>query len=126
MYSQGFLENSGDDRGVNLEYITEPTEILATLTKSKDFGTSVGINATALGTGFIVTAVDDIQLDEQGDINILLKAYDMTGHFLEVTRIKLAHIKGVIEFTSSFENPFVKKFEQSQMNLEGNDVSNVA
>ena len=62
MYSQGFLGNSSDDRPVNPEYITAPNEILTTLTKSKDFGTTVGINATALGTGFIVTAVDDIQL----------------------------------------------------------------
>ncbi len=126
MYSQGFLENTGDDRGVNLEYITERNEILATLTKSKDFGTSVGINAAALGTGFIVTAVDDIQLDEQGDINILLKAYDMTGHFLEVTQIKLAHIRGVIEFSSSFENPFIRKFEKSKMSLNAGNASNVA
>ena len=93
-------------QNLNMELVSDPGEILNILTESKAHGTAVGINAPALGSEIYVTAVEDVVIDE--DITIVLKSYDTTGYMLETNKLKLAEIKSVYPFKSSFENPYMR------------------
>lgn len=91
---------------VNLEFFYDRNLILNILTDSKEQGTAVGINCSALGAGTFITAVEDIMLED--DMLIVFKPYDANGHMLERNKIKLQEIDSVLPFNSIFQNPFFK------------------
>jgi hypothetical protein len=89
-----------------LEFVSDRSFILNILTKSKDNGTVVGINAPCLGSGTFISVVDDIILVD--DIIIVLKPFDASGHMLDTNKIRLSDVTSVLPFNSVFENPFHK------------------
>lgn len=93
-----------------IQCISDRKQMLAILTQSKEKGTTVGINASVLGGGIYVSAVEDLILEE--DIIIVLKSYDITGYVLEINRVKLSEIRIVYPFTAAFENPYLKNFNR--------------
>lgn len=93
---------------LDLEFITEPSDILSYLRNSKTNGTVVGISAPILGNGIFLTAVDDIK-EHDGDSSIILKGYDITGYILERNRIRLSDIRAICPFQSTFKNPYLKE-----------------
>jgi hypothetical protein len=99
---------------LDLEFISEPQQILSQLSESKTKGTVVGISAPVLGNGIFLTAVDDIR--EQGsDFSITLKGYDITGYILERNRIRLSDIRAVCPFKSTFKNPYLKELSNERI-----------
>jgi hypothetical protein len=94
------------------ELVSDPGEILNVLTESKTHGTAVGINAPVLGKEIVITAVEDILIDES--VTVVLKNYDITGYMLETNKLKLGDIRSVCPFKSSFENPFMKTLKHSK------------
>lgn len=92
-----------------LEFISDPQKVLGILSLSKERGTVVGINAPILGRGTHLTAVDQISFGDE--IEIILKPYDATGHILDRNRLKLSDIHSVLPFTSVFQNPFIRSFQ---------------
>ena len=89
---------------LELEFIKNRKSIYRELAVSKEAGTVVGINAPALGDGMFITAVDDIYSTEAGDV-VLLKPYDMTGHFLPRTQLSLSEIRSVCPLKTPYRNP---------------------
>lgn len=96
---------------INFDFITDSKHILEALTYSMLNGNAVGINSPALGTGIHITAVEKIlnnnDFFDQCEIIIVLKGYDVTGHFFERNVIKLYEIKSVWPLRSAFVNPFL-------------------
>jgi len=97
---------------LNTELVSDPGEMLNVLTESKAHGTAVGINAPALAREIVITAVEDILIDES--ITVVLKNYDITGYMLETNKLKLGDILSVCPFKSSFENPFMKTLKHGK------------
>lgn len=89
------------------EFVSDPGDMLHCLVQSKEHGTAVGVLSPLLGNGIVVTAVEDIIVDE--DITIVLKNYDKTGYMLETNKLKLEEIKSVWPFKSPFENPWLRE-----------------
>jgi hypothetical protein len=99
---------------IQQDFITQPSEILGILTRSKERKLAVGINSRLLGRGAYITAVEDILLQEE--VIVVLKAFDASGHMLSATRLPLSEISSVLVFHSTFENPYYKstQFTPSQ------------
>jgi hypothetical protein len=97
---------------LSMELVTDPAEILNVLADGKVNGTAVGINSPLLGSEIVVTAVEDIIIDE--DFTIVLKYYDTSGYMLETNKLRLADIRSVYAFKSPFENPYMRTIRQSK------------
>ena len=93
---------------VDKEFITSSDTILQELLHSKLNGNMIGISSPVLGTGMFITAIEDILLEGKRSI-IILKRYDITGHFLATNKVLLNKITAVCPFQSKFENPFLAK-----------------
>jgi hypothetical protein len=101
-------------KGACVEFITEQNKILDALTHSKAHGTAVAITSPALGAGYYITAVCDIFLgEEDGDILIALKPYDITGYIFPRNKVYLFEIQSVCPFKSTFENPYFKSINNT-------------
>lgn len=94
------------------DLVSDPGEMLAILTESKERGTAVGIYAPVLGAQIFVTAVEDIIFTEE--ITIVIKSYDTTGYILETNKLKLAEIASVCPFKSAFENPYMRTIKSGK------------
>jgi hypothetical protein len=96
---------------VRFDFIKETKAILEVLINSMENGNAVGISCPALGTGIYITAVEKIlnnnDFFDQCEITVVLKGYDITGHFFEKNMIKLYEIKSVWPLKSPFKNPFL-------------------
>jgi hypothetical protein len=88
-------------------------EILKILINSKEVGNTVGVSSISLGAGFVITAVDDIIL-EDGETIILLKPFDVTGFVLPTNRLKLQEITAACRLTSEYQNPVLKNFDKTK------------
>jgi len=99
-------------RGLSMELVTDPGQMLDILNESKEQGTAVGIFASILGQEIFVTAVADILIDKE--ITVVLKNYDITGYMLETNKLRLSEIKSICPFKSSFENPYMKSTKHSK------------
>ena len=97
---------------LSTELVSGRGEMLDILAESKANGTAVGINAPILGSEIIVTAVEDIIIDQ--DVTILLKNYDITGYMLETNKLKLGEIRSVCAFKSPFGNPYMRTIKQGK------------
>lgn len=93
---------------VDKEFITSSDTILQELVHSKINGNMIGISSPVLGAGMFITAIEDILLEGKRSI-IVLKRYDITGHFLATNKVLLDKITAVCPFKSKFENPFLAK-----------------
>lgn len=93
---------------VDKEFITSSDTILQELLHSKLNGNMIGISSPVLGAGMFITAIEDILLEGKLSV-IVLKRYDITGHFLTTNKLLLNKITAVCPFTSKFENPFLAK-----------------
>ena len=93
------------------DFVRDTGEMLEILNNSMENGFAVGINSPVLGTGIHVTGVDKIlnynDFFDQCEIVIVLKPYDITGHFFEKNVIHLYEIKSVWPLRSEFKNPFL-------------------
>lgn len=94
------------------ELVSDPGEMLTILAESKTNGTAVGINAPLLGNEIVVTAVEDIIIDE--DVTVVLKNYDITGYMLETNKMRLGEIVSVCPFTSPFGNPYMRTLKHGK------------
>jgi hypothetical protein len=99
-------KNGAVMNSIQQDFITQPSEILGVLTRSKERKIAVGVNSRLLGPGTYITAVEDILLHDE--IVIVLKPYDASGHMLSITRLPLSEITSVLAFNSTFENPYYK------------------
>jgi hypothetical protein len=93
---------------VDKEFITTPDALFLELVESKLQGNVIGISSPLLGAGMFVTAVEDILLEGKKSI-IILKSYDINGHFLSTNRLPLEKIIAVCPFKSKFLNPFLTR-----------------
>lgn len=92
---------------------TDKAEILRVLMGSKENGTSIGVQSPALGDGFIVTAVEDIILDE-AETTIVFKPFDATGFTLPTNKLPLADIHSACPLASEFPNPVLRNIEKDK------------
>lgn len=97
----------------NWNFVNTSEEILAVLVNSRENGSSVGICCPVLGSDVLITAVENIIL-EDGQTIIALKHYDQSGYILPLARINLLEIKAVCPFTSVFKNPFLDNLEKDK------------
>lgn len=104
---------------VDKEFITTSDVILLELINSKLHGNVIGISSPLLGAGMFMTAVEDILLEGKRSI-IVLKRYDVNGHFLSTNKLSLEKITAVCPFKSKFENPFLPKIA-SDRNIVSTD-----
>jgi hypothetical protein len=95
-------------QNIELAFLSEPDQVLATLMESMTEGSVVGISAPILGNGVFLTAVDNI-IKTENDTTIVLKGYDITGYILERNKIRLGEIRAVFPFKSKFKNPYLKE-----------------
>jgi hypothetical protein len=95
-------------------FITHPDQILEALIESHKSNTTIGIEAPGIFKGILVTGIENIVLNFDGDPVILLRKYDSNGYFLDRDRLKLSEIESVCPFTSSFENPFLRSLGSSR------------
>jgi hypothetical protein len=93
---------------VDKEFITTPDALFLELVESKLQGNVIGISSPLLGAGMFVTAVEDILLEGKKSI-IILKSYDINGHFLSTNKLPLEKIIAVCPFKSKFLNPFLTR-----------------
>jgi hypothetical protein len=95
---------------IKFDFVKGSKPMLDILLNSMAHGNAVGISSPALGTGIYITAVEKIlnnnDIFDQSEIVIVLKGYDITGHFFERNAIKLSEIKSVWPLKSPFKNPF--------------------
>jgi hypothetical protein len=92
---------------------TETQEILRILLESKESGKSIGICSPLTGDGFVITAVEDIILEE-GETTIIIKPYDVTGFMLPVYKIRLTDINAACPLKSQFGNPLLKNLQKDK------------
>jgi hypothetical protein len=98
----------------NPDIITNEKAILEALINAKENGTMIGIHAPVLGTGTYITGVVDLATNDY-DTLVFTKGYDITGHFLDKSSLKLSEIRSVIPFTSIFINPFLRKSQDKSL-----------
>ena len=94
---------------VEKELVTEEKRILEILLASKLHEYVVGIHSEQLGSELCLTQVEDIIIPEGQTPIVILKGYDISGHFLDRNKINLESITSVYPFSSKFENPFIPK-----------------
>lgn len=99
-----------------LNFLSEPSDILKALLNSKEEGTSIGIKANDFGTDPIVTAVEDI-IFQDGQTLIVLKHYDSSGYILPSYKINLLNVSAVYPFASPFKNPILNYLEKEPPRL---------
>jgi hypothetical protein len=96
-------------KGVGGDFVTDARQIVEILGQSKINGTAVALTSPAWGSGFFITAVQDIFLgEEDGDVLIVFKPYDITGYIFPRNKLYLWEIQSVCAFKSAFENPYIK------------------
>jgi len=100
----------------NVEFVTNPIDILSMITASKEGGLLIGIHSLKLGPYTCLTAVREIILDDE--IQIVLFPYDINGHIIGYPTLCLSDIQSVIPFSSKFVNPLLKEINESQINFE--------
>jgi hypothetical protein len=96
-----------------LNFLSEPSDILKALLNSKEEGTSIGIKANDFGLDPIITAVENI-IFEEGQTLIVLKHYDQSGYILPSYKINLLNITAVYPFASPFKNPILSNLEKDK------------
>ena len=89
----------------NLNYLSEPEEILKELEHSKSHGNVVGIFALSIGPNMIMTAVDEI-IDIKNDKLIVLKETDLLGIKVPEEQIMLSEIVRIHPFRTQYNDPF--------------------
>lgn len=104
---------------VEFDFVKDSARMLEILRTSMLTGSAVGIQCPALGTGIYITAVDKIlnhsDFFDQCEIVIVLKAYDITGHFFEKNVVKFYEIKSVWPLKSEFRNPFLDGCQKTRL-----------
>jgi hypothetical protein len=93
---------------ITLNVINAKDEILKALLESKESNSIIGIKAAPLGPGTYMTNVVNLIIDGNYNTTIVLRGYDMTGYFFDTSTVHLEEIEGVIPFSASFENPFLR------------------
>jgi hypothetical protein len=96
-----------------LDLANNAHDVLKILVASKENGNTVGIRSASLGEGFLITAVEDIIL-EDGETYICLKPFDITGFILPTNRLKLTEIEAACPLISEFQNPVLRNFEKEK------------
>jgi hypothetical protein len=96
-----------------LNFLSEPSDILKALFNSKEEGTSIGIRADDFGIDPIITAVENI-IFEEGQTLIVLKHYDTSGYILPSYKVNLLNITAVYPFASAFKNPILNNLEKEK------------
>jgi hypothetical protein len=94
-------------------FVNAKAEMLSILIGSKQHGIAVGIIAPAFGHDIMITAVEDIILEE-GKTIIVLKQYDRSGYMLPSSRIALEDLTSICPFSSEFRNPYLDNFEKDR------------
>jgi hypothetical protein len=89
--------------------VTEPKEIFQALLKSRNTGAVIGIRSSPLGSITYLTGVDDIWVDNTGNISIILKPCDISGYAFPIREIDLDKISSVIPFSTRFQSLWVEK-----------------
>ncbi len=97
----------------NLNFVTEGSEILNLLQRSKDGGTCIAIKALRLGTDIVVTAVEEL-LKEGDRHKVILKHYDTSGYILATNKLYLHEIEAVCPFSTLFPNPIKDQVEKDR------------
>jgi hypothetical protein len=87
--------------------------ILKVVVNSKENGNTIGVKSSALGEGFLITAVEDIIL-EDGETYILFKPFDVTGFILPTNKLRLAEIDAACPLISEFQNPVLRNIEKDK------------
>ncbi len=90
-----------------------PQDILKRLVEAKEKGSSIGVLSSVLGESYVVTAVDDIILEDGGTL-IVFKPYDNAGAMLSRNRLSLAEIEAVCPLASEFRDPVLKNIEKGK------------
>jgi hypothetical protein len=94
-------------------FVSAKAEMLGILVNSKQHGSAVGIIAPVFGDDILITAVEDIILEE-GKTVIILKQYDRSGYMLPSSRITLEDMTSICPFSSEFRNPYLDNFEKDR------------
>jgi hypothetical protein len=102
-------ENAAQTFAEQVGFIVHQDQILDALIESNKGNTTIGIIAPGIFNGVLVTGIENIILNFDGDPVILLRKYDCNGYFLDRHQLKLSEIESVCPFTSSFENPFLRE-----------------
>ena len=110
------LPKSAVQLSVDKEFITTSDAIFQELVNSKLNGNVIGISSPLLGAGMFLTGIEDILLEGKRSI-VVLKRYDVNGHFLSTNNLPLDKIMAVCPFRSKFENPFLAKVKGERSNI---------
>ena len=97
----------------DLDFLCDSEVILSELMRSKVEGNSIAIKSHQLGSDPIVTAVEDI-IVQDGQTIVVLKPYDISGYFLPFHKIDLNDIAGICRFSTPLPNPFLNNIDRSR------------
>ena len=94
-------------------FVSTKAEMLGVLVNSKQSGSAVGIMSPLFGSDLVITAVEDILLEE-GKTTVVFKQYDRTGYMLPSCRLTLDDLTSVCPFSSEFRNPYLDNFSKDR------------
>src|SRR5436190_23359095 len=77
--------------------------ILREVTNAKRSGQLLGVHCTALGSGMLLTAVEDIYEAGKDDMMVVFKWYDKNSHILSMTHVSLDEISAVCPVNKSLQ-----------------------
>lgn len=97
----------------DLDFVCDSESILSELMRSKVEGNSIAIKSVHLGGDAVVTAVEDIVVQD-GQTIVVLKPYDLTGYLLPFYKIDINDITGIYRFSTPFRNPFLDNIDKSK------------
>ena len=77
--------------------------ILREITNSKRSGQLLGVYCAALGSGMLLTAVEDIYEAGKDEMMVVFKWYDKSSHILSMTHVSLDEISAVCPVNKSLQ-----------------------
>jgi hypothetical protein len=78
--------------------------ILREVTNSKRSGKLLAVSCAALGSGMLLTAVEDIYEAGKDEMMVVFKWYDKNSHILSMTHVSLDEISAVSPVNKSFQD----------------------
>lgn len=93
------------------DFIVSKEAIFEALIESKNNEKAIGIYCPSLTDTMVITGIENI-MEQEEDVLIILKQYDMSGHMLEKNSIYLSEISSVCPFKSPVKNPFLEHIQR--------------
>jgi hypothetical protein len=91
------------------DFLLDRDSIFKQILDSTATGNLVGITSEKLGTGMFLTSVEQVIMEDEGEVIVVLKPYDATGYIFPTNRLHLSDITSLFPFKTKFQNPYIEQ-----------------